>query len=110
MRTRLAELHCGALANSILLRHTYVLGRLHYLNSNFNSGDSMAAKPHRVAGALANGMVNFILIELIFKALGLEDGGHCVSSLSTRPKEDGAALVLLHNNLKRVPVEAASLL
>ena len=103
MRTRLAELHSFALANAILPRHTHVLRRLHHLNGNFDSGDSMASKPHSVAGAFANGLANFILIELIFKALGLKDSRHGFSLLSTRLKENGAAPVLKYNYIEGVP-------
>jgi hypothetical protein len=54
----------------------------------------MASNPYSVTGAFANSLANFILIELIFKTLGLKDIRHGVSSLSTRLKENGAALVL----------------
>ena len=65
----------------------------------------MAAEPDRVAGTLANGLANFILFELIFKPLGLENSWKSLSSLTTWFKEDGAAFALWQNHLERVPPE-----
>ena len=83
MRTPLTEFHGFSFADAVFLRHALVLRRLHRLDSNFDASDSMAAEPDRVAGALANGLANFILFELIFKALGLENSRKSLSSLTT---------------------------
>ena len=64
----------------------------------------MLAKPDRVARALANDVINGILVKLVFEALSIQDARQYLLPLCSCLNIECAALVLWEDDLERVPV------
>jgi len=100
----LADSHGVSFGDLVLVTEALVLASLHDLDGDLHSRNLVEAKVDGVAGALANDLLDFILLKLVLEALRAKDGIKELLAVGSGFRVDGSALVLGKDEFDWVPV------